>query len=111
MFTFVPLIKLVAAMASVIVPAPLFVIVRAVTPPSPSAPSVSSVLAAGVNVALPVSVVAPNVSPAVPLVTLLPAVRLSVCTPMFSGPSVCVIPAPLVARSETIVEVPPTFVL
>ena len=77
-----------------------------------SAPNVRFVLAAVSKIApLAENVEVPNVSPTVPLDTLLPAVRLSVCAPMFSVPSVCVIPAPLVARSETIVEFAVTVVL
>ena len=109
-FTAVPSTKLVAAEARVMAPAPLLVMVRAVVP-SFKAPSVSSVPDAGVNVALPVKVVAPKVNPAVPLETLAPEASDKVFAPMFNVPHVCVMPAPLAARLELIVTLPPTVVL
>ena len=58
------------------------------------------------------SVVAPKVTAAVPLITLLPAVMLSVRFPMLSVPNVCVMPGlPGVALFARIVPEPPTVEL
>ena len=66
-----------------------------------------------VVVLLPVGlkVAAPKASTAEPLVTFVPCVILSVFAPIFKVPKVCVMPAPAVARSETMVVVPVTVVL
>jgi len=79
----------------------------------PKAPSVRSVLAA-VSKILDLKTVDPKVTPAIPLVTLLPTMILILAeVPNVSVPNVCVMPAPLVAKSEAIVAVSlvPTDVL
>ena len=110
MFIAVPSTRLAAAVARVMLPVPLFVMVRAVVP-SFSAPNVNDVADAVLKVELPVKVVAPKVKPAVPLATFAPDANDNVLAPMLNVPSVCVMPAPLVARLEVIVTLPPTVVL
>ena len=75
-------------------------------------PSVNKVPLAGEKVeVVPVSVVAPKVRPAVPLLTFAPLLIVKVFVPMLKVPRVCVMPAPLLAKSEVIVALPPTVVL
>ena len=57
------------------------------------------------------NVTAPKATTGEPLVTLLPAVIVNVLLPMLKVPNVCVMPAPLVARSDLIVTAPVTVVL
>ena len=81
-----------------------------------TAPSVSKLVPPAVglitlNVAAPVRVVAPKVMPAVPLFTNDPPLTVNVCAPMLSVPSVCVTPAPVVKRSDVMVELAETVVL